>query len=89
VPVEALASGRPVVAFGKGGATETILEGQSGVFFRELTVEALIDAIEKLAKIDVDPASLVRQASRFDVSSFEATFRDYVNRKLEARVSGS
>jgi len=89
VPVEAMASGRPVVAFGKGGATETILEGQSGVFFRELTVDALIDAIEKVAKIDVDSASLVRQASRFDVSSFEATFRDYVNRKLEARVSAA
>ena len=44
VPVEAMASGRPVIAFRRGGATETVLDGVSGVFFDEQSVDALIAA---------------------------------------------
>ena len=48
VPVEAMASGRPVVAFKQGGATETVVDGVSGVFFAEQTVEAIIDAVKRI-----------------------------------------
>ncbi len=43
VPVEAMARGRPVIAFGRGGATETVIEGVTGTFFHEQTVEALFE----------------------------------------------
>ena len=46
VPVEAMASGRPVVAFGRGGATETVVDGISGIFFAEQTVEAISAAVQ-------------------------------------------
>jgi glycosyltransferase involved in cell wall biosynthesis len=85
VPVEALASGRPVVAFGKGGATETIEEGRSGVFFREQTVKSLIDAIERLDNIDIDPVDLVQRASQFNIDRFERNFGHYVSKKMEER----
>ena len=49
VPVEAMASGRPVIAFGRGGATETVATGVSGVFFAEQTVEAISLAVRSLA----------------------------------------
>jgi glycosyltransferase involved in cell wall biosynthesis len=83
VPVEALASGRPVIAFGKGGATETIEEGRSGVFFREATVNALIDAIERLDNIDIDAVNLVQKASQFNIDRFERSFGTYVSKKME------
>ncbi len=47
VPVEAMASGRPVIAFGRGGATETVIEGVTGTFFHEQSVEALLEAVER------------------------------------------
>ena len=47
VPVEAQASGRPVIAYGRGGATETVVDGKTGLFFNQQTVDALNDAIER------------------------------------------
>ena len=47
VPVEAQAAGAPVIAFGKGGALETVVDGETGLFFREATVDSLCGAIEE------------------------------------------
>src|ERR1700691_5295115 len=55
VPVEAMASGRPVVAFGRGGVTETVANGVAGVFFAEQTVEAITSAVKSLSTIEIDP----------------------------------
>ena len=56
VPVEAMASGRPVIAFGRGGATETVATGVSGVFFAEQSVEAISSAVrEPWRHIEIDP----------------------------------
>ena len=46
-PLEINAAGRPVVAYGAGGATETVIEGMNGVLFREQTAESLIEALEE------------------------------------------
>jgi glycosyltransferase involved in cell wall biosynthesis len=54
VPVEAMASGRPVVAFGRGGATETVADGLSGIFFAEQTAEAISAAVARLATMKID-----------------------------------
>ncbi len=45
--VEAMASGRPVIAYQEGGATETILENQTGIFFKDQSWESLFDAVSK------------------------------------------
>ena len=63
VPVEAMASGRPVIAYGRGGATETVADGVSGVFFAEQTFEAISSAVKRLAGLDIDPARIVAHAS--------------------------
>lgn len=75
VPVEAMASGRPVVAFGRGGATETVVDGRTGVFFDEQSEEALIAAIERLERLDLDPAAIVTHARQFNSARFEAQMR--------------
>ncbi len=70
VPVEVQACGRPVVAFGQGGALETVVPGVTGVFFYEPTEDALIAAVEECSRIEWDPETIRAQAKRFDTSSF-------------------
>jgi len=65
VPVEAMASGRPVVAFGRGGATETVATGVSGVFFAEQSVDAISSAVRSLADIEIDPQKIAAHANQF------------------------
>jgi glycosyltransferase involved in cell wall biosynthesis len=81
--VEAQACGRPVVAFGEGGALETVEEGVSGVFFREHTAESLRDALKREAGISWDPSAIRRRAERFSEERFQREFRTELLRILE------
>jgi glycosyltransferase involved in cell wall biosynthesis len=83
VPVEAMASGRPVIAYGRGGATETVRPGVSGVLFDEQTVDALIDAIEGFRAGDFEPAAIVRHASGFSREVFKAGMRAQLEQLME------
>jgi glycosyltransferase involved in cell wall biosynthesis len=70
VPVEAQACGKPVVAFGRGGATETVLDGQTGLFFHEQTSAALIEAIEKCAARKWNPQLIRHHSLKFSTQQF-------------------
>ncbi len=70
VPVEVQACGRPVVAFARGGALETIDAGRSGIFFEEQTEQSLNAAIEEASAIDWDPAQMRASAERFGIPAF-------------------
>lgn len=83
VPVEAMASGRPVIAFGKGGATETVVDGVTGLFFHEQSVDALLTAIDDLDGLDLDPAEIVAHAKKFDTSVFLRRMRECIDAKLD------
>lgn len=74
VPVEAMAGGLPVVAFGKGGASETVTQN-CGVHFAEQTVEALSEAILSLEPRSFDPRVLRTRAAEFDASVFRQKYR--------------
>jgi glycosyltransferase involved in cell wall biosynthesis len=87
VPVEAMASGRPVIAYGRGGATETVADGVSGVFFAEQTVEAISSAVKRLAGLDIDPAGIVAHASRFGREQFFQKMRSHIDGLLANRAS--
>ena len=80
VPVEAMASGTPVVAYGQGGALETVAEGQTGLFFREPAVESLCQAMEEMEGRPWDDGALRAQAARFGAGRFRAEFMDFVRR---------
>jgi glycosyltransferase involved in cell wall biosynthesis len=73
VPVEAMASGRPVIAFRRGGAVETVIPRVTGIFFDEQTQEALADAIREFEGIawSFEPSRLVEQAHRFSKENFK------------------
>jgi len=75
VPVEVMASGRPVIAFGRGGALDTVSDGKTGLLFRDQSVDGLIAAIEQFEAqgLDrLDPNGLIRHASQFDEPAFHA-----------------
>jgi len=81
VPVEALASGRPVIAYGAGGATESIEDGVTGVLFDKQEPDSLIDSVQRLNEIDFIPDVAVRSALRFDNSRFRDEFASWVKEK--------
>jgi len=84
--VEAQAAGRPVVAFGKGGATETVVDGVTGVLFDEQTVDVLSGAMAYLDRVEIDPTACRRNAIRFDTSIFQTGMRAVVDAVLEGGV---
>lgn len=70
VPVEAQACGRPVVALARGGATETIVDGETGVLVRESTAEAFLDGLRRADGLRLDPSALRASAERFSHRRF-------------------
>ncbi|WP_254436092.1 glycosyltransferase [Ruegeria arenilitoris] len=90
IPVEVMASGRPVVAYGRGGALDTVLPGVSGVHFHEQTVEALntaIDTLEADVALVNSPKKIQAHAARFDQQVFKAQIAELVARELGLAVS--
>ena len=79
VPVEAQAAGTPVIAFGKGGALETVRDGETGLFFSEQTVESLCNAIEEFEGRNWDSANCRANAMRFSPREFEHKVSDVLN----------
>lgn len=80
--VEAQAAGCPVVALARGGATETVVEGVTGILFQEQTPEALQEAVTRCDQHAWNPAVLRRQARRFDVAHFQTAFDQLVTDTL-------
>ena len=76
VPLEAAASGTPVLAYGRGGATETVCDGVTGLFFTEQSVEAVEAAILEFERRerDFDPQLLRRHAESFGEERFRQEF---------------
>ena len=77
-PVEAMACGRPVIAYGRGGALETVVDGQTGVLFAAQTVDAMTEAIVRFEAQAFDSAAIRRHAEGFDRS----IFRDHLRRAI-------
>lgn len=77
VPVEAQASGAPVIAFRGGGALETVLENKTGLFFDEASVESLEGAVQQFETLTFDSAACRAQAQNFSTERFVAEFSAY------------
>jgi len=69
--VEALAAGTPVLAYARGGVLDIVQDGETGVLFKQQTVESLVSAIKRFETLSFLPATLHRKAKRFDKSLFD------------------
>ncbi|HUN98207.1 MAG TPA: glycosyltransferase [Bradyrhizobium sp.] len=85
VPVEAMASGRPVVAYGRGGAVETVEAGLSGVLFAEQTVTDISVAVRNISKLEIDPDKIVAHARQFGRDQFFQKMHTHIDRLLAQR----
>lgn len=84
VPVEAMASGKPVIAFGKGGACETVHETgkvKTGILFKEQTVDSLADAIRRFKESTFDPDALHAFALNFDRENYKRQMKEYISQR--------
>ncbi|MGI8586860.1 MAG: glycosyltransferase [Chloroflexia bacterium] len=81
-PVEVQASGRPVIAYAAGGALETVLDGETGIFFGRQTPASLIQAVEGFRAEAFDPARIRRHAEEYGVPVFERRIREFVDAAL-------
>ena len=86
VPMEAEASGTPVIAFDQGGIRDTVEEGVTGIFFAEQSVSALGEAIRIFQNHTFNPEKIRAHARRFDASSFQKKLEQIVRDAAKERV---
>ena len=87
VPVEAQACGCPVIAYGRGGALETVIENETGVFFQELKENSLVDAVRRFEKISFERENARRNAERFSKERFRMEIKSMIQRQMRSRRS--
>jgi glycosyltransferase involved in cell wall biosynthesis len=84
VAVEALASGRPVIALGAGGVQESVVEGETGTYFGNSDPDSLAAAVARFDPLGIDPAVCVAAARRFGTARFQAALRAIVDEAAAA-----
>lgn len=78
--LEAQAAGKPVLAYGEGGAKETIIDGKTGLFFEAQDTGSLENSIKSMERIKFDPLLCKQNAAQFSKSIFQKRILDFVNR---------
>src|SRR5829696_641683 len=83
VPVEAMAAGRPVIAYRRGGALDSVVDGETGLFFDDQTVESLVGAVRRFEaqRLSFDGARIAAHAQRFDKQCFLERFASAIARQ--------
>lgn len=86
-PVECEASGRPVIAYKRGGALDTILDGKTGTFFQEQNAESLVKAVKEFEEngVEYNNEQIKEYSERFSVERFKKEFIDYANEVINSR----
>lgn len=84
-PIEALATGTPVLAFNQGGAQDYIKDGENGVFFNEQSSSAILKAVEKFEKISFDAKKVSESAKKFSKENFKKNFEEEIKRNFNEK----
>lgn len=88
VPIEAQACGTPVIAYGHGGATETIVDGITGMFFDKQNTEVLKNTIDKFEKEfykKFNPIDARKQSEKFSIERFRNEYKQFVDLKIKEK----
>lgn len=89
VAIEAMASGRPLIAYRGGDIPEHVEEGKTGLFFDEQTPEAVVEVVKKFEKLEFDADFIRQRALKFDREIFKANIKDYIEKALEEHLEKS
>ena len=89
VPVEAQACGTPVIAYGKGGALETVIPGETGIFFYDQTAESIRDAVRSFESVHTrfNSERIREHAERFSKERFQQEFNQLLSREYSSFVA--
>ncbi|MBT9316772.1 glycosyltransferase family 4 protein [Leptothoe spongobia] len=90
-PVEAQAAGSPVIAFGRGGVTETVIHGKTGILFPEQTVDSLVQAVKsfEVGMYELNRENLRYQAEQFSIQRFHDQFRTCIEQTYTGFLQGN
>lgn len=83
VPLEAMACGAPVIAYGVGGVRDTVRDGEMGVLFTPQTVEALMEAVARFERLTFDPRALRAHALDFAPSRFAQRMQEFIRERYD------
>jgi glycosyltransferase involved in cell wall biosynthesis len=83
VAIEAMASGRPVIAYRGGDILEHMEEGKAGIFFNDQSPEGIMEAVRKFKAVNYEPRRIREGVVKFDKSRFKVRIKDYVEKELE------
>lgn len=83
-PIEAMACGTPVLAYGKGGALETVIHEETGLFFYEQSSESICKCIEDFESVNYlfNPKHISEYSKKFSKQRFETEFKEFTNKKI-------
>ena len=84
-PIEALATGTPVLAFNQGGAQDYIKDGENGVFFNEQSSTSILEVVEKFEKISFDSEKVSESAKKFSKENFKKNFEEEIKRNFNGK----
>lgn len=88
VPLEAMASGRPVIAYGRGGATETVVDGKTGLFFHDQSVQAIVAAVKDFETRVMNTNEIVAHAQKFARKHFLQRMREHIDSIVSQQKKG-
>lgn len=80
VALEAMACGRPVIAYKGGGALESVIGGKTGMFFEEQTVESLVEAVKSFDASKFNSKIIYQHALKFDKENFKQKIKDFIDK---------
>lgn len=78
VPIEAMSQGTPVIAFNKGGATETVIDGKTGVLFEEQSVDSICKAVKRFEKMSFKTSDLLEQSRKYSWARFQKEIKEFI-----------
>jgi glycosyltransferase involved in cell wall biosynthesis len=83
IPIEAMSCGTPVLAYGKGGIRDSVVDGKTGIFFDEQSVESILKSLEIFDKKSFDYKEIALHANLFNIDRFKEEFKIYLNLYLK------
>lgn len=83
VPVEAQAAGKPVIVYGEGGASESVIDGRTGLIFKRQSSQDIIEAVEKMEGMSFDGEFIKSHAKQFDRKIFMERTAQYIDRRIK------